>query len=922
MRCCTAVLLLGAALHIAAPKAQAQAQPPGCTLRIFMSGTLNGGIVTFQRVTKTPAKAARPCATAIATMLASDVKAGSIQSSNEMRDLAVAVAQDARQKTPGDSDYRALALLAQAINTSAQGLRNSIATEHSADASWSVRSCRAGLVLLVSAGTPRPVTAQFNLSCDGPPPVDATLQLSFDQEKRKPGEGGILTATVVDPAGNPLPLQSAVSTGFGAIGAGGEPAAIINAGTAMFTYTVATPRRDDEYRVTVRVVADAPSGSIVLSGTASLEVLNVAPYIVSVEGSAEAAPGETMRLVNARVVVVDENADARNRSELDPRRVSTIHPTALSTIPATAFENIVVRQESFNAALGQYTFVLSGSGSVMRPHRARNLAMMIRVSDEGETVQTHVPLSVREVAPVLEFFTVSPNQVLNTDPARISVQVRLSDRNGTDDFQGVTLDARAAGGIDYNLMQLDDADRGPEFIAWHVPPFSHTAEVGEHPIVLAFSDGVHSGSATRILSVTAVQAEAPPQIAPNLPPTIGITGYTYEARPGRRLVSPRARVINLCPGDPLDIGVTAFDPENDDLTVTATLLPGGTPIPLLHTSGRNFIGSTVAPAPGKYIIRYEARETHGNNAAQPLEDELIVPDCGQRQRTASPPVIRVAEGSTQLTPPALASAANDPSVQVFLATIPNVEAQPESASEGALLWPNGGATRERFMSLGPGDATFGTIALHARTPVLTVDELLEGGARLYLTSTGTSTGKAFGIRVENGGRSPVSIRGGTVVLEPVLLRREARAAVVSHLERLAAKNPVLSYIDGYCLEFLRGVPEPGRLFRIAGKELQERFEPARQVLDVVNDLKRAGLLNPDSDPEDYYHSIVQWSLWSMQERFDQAGFASAFVEHTRKNLTESGTQWTPEVGKLVRDLVPNRWSDIRKVLARSGVRVP
>ncbi len=179
---------------------------------------------------------------------------------------------------------------------------------------------------------------------------------------------------------------------------------------------------------------------------------------------------------------------------------------------------------------------------------------------------------------------------------------------------------------------------------------------------------------------------------------------------------------------------------------------------------------------------------------------------------------------------------------------------------------------------------------------------------------------AGAIEMTIGGPPPASLGGLALVAEPVELTEDAKRRLEADLRELSAAEPVTARIDAYCLEFLRRPPEPGTVFRLAGPELQARFAALGDVLDAGRRLRDAGLLNPDSDPDEYYHSVRQWALWTVREGLDVEAFGDAFVEDVRSNFEEAGEPWTGEVESLLRELVPGRWSDIQRIVREAEGR--
>ncbi|HYO45112.1 MAG TPA: hypothetical protein VEY33_00250 [Gemmatimonadota bacterium] len=218
------------------------------------------------------------------------------------------------------------------------------------------------------------------------------------------------------------------------------------------------------------------------------------------------------------------------------------------------------------------------------------------------------------------------------------------------------------------------------------------------------------------------------------------------------------------------------------------------------------------------------------------------------------------------------------------------------------------------------------------TSLLGPEELVPGGGilfydpdlKVFVQGLGTLGNDAVEMKIfgtDPGSPGQISAEG--LVVEPVELTEEMKNRFEQELRSLAAQNPITAKLDAYCLDFLRQPPDLGTVFRVAGQEIQQQFAPLAKVLSAGQRLHEMGLLNPDSDPEEYFHSIRQWALWSVQESLDLGSFGDAFVEHTQKNFETAGQPWTEEVAGLVRSLVPNRWQDIAAIVeeARSSSEV-
>jgi len=195
--------------------------------------------------------------------------------------------------------------------------------------------------------------------------------------------------------------------------------------------------------------------------------------------------------------------------------------------------------------------------------------------------------------------------------------------------------------------------------------------------------------------------------------------------------------------------------------------------------------------------------------------------------------------------------------------------------------------------------------------------------RALFTSLGVSTGEAFEVEFLNDGAQPLDIGATGLVLEP--LGKKAQKAAREEFARAASgKTTSKAKADGYCLELVREPPPPGKVFRVAPPELQEQFSPMRDIWRSAKQLLDASGLSPDSDPEQYFHSIVQWSIWSKENGFDLRSFREAFLDRTKKNFAAANQPWTDQVQQAVQQIIPNRWNDIERVLSdaqRLRVRV-
>jgi hypothetical protein len=190
---------------------------------------------------------------------------------------------------------------------------------------------------------------------------------------------------------------------------------------------------------------------------------------------------------------------------------------------------------------------------------------------------------------------------------------------------------------------------------------------------------------------------------------------------------------------------------------------------------------------------------------------------------------------------------------------------------------------------------------------------------LWLESLGGSTGEVFRAHVVSSGAGPIEI-DGLFAVEPVSLSSEERDRILESV-RQAAGSHVEVQANFYCLQFGAAAPPEGIVYRIAPQSKQQTFQPAARALAAARRLHDAGSLSPDTSPESYFHSIRQWSVWTLEQGFDRDGFLAAFLEHTRKNVEDAGQEWSDEFADAVRRSAEGRWKDITKVLGDAGLDV-
>lgn len=190
-------------------------------------------------------------------------------------------------------------------------------------------------------------------------------------------------------------------------------------------------------------------------------------------------------------------------------------------------------------------------------------------------------------------------------------------------------------------------------------------------------------------------------------------------------------------------------------------------------------------------------------------------------------------------------------------------------------------------------------------------------SRAFFVSLGQTTGEAFKVIAvdREGTSSSFGVASRTLALRPLenVTERDIDRALMA---MDGQPKVATTRIDGYCLDFGKLPPPAGMVFVPVDDSLQPGVEPVDRIVDVVRRLRERGLLKPDHDDGvEYAHDMVQWSIWTWRERFDEPRFTRAFVEHVRKNYQAAGDRWTRDAERAVTALAPARWTVIQRVLA-------
>ena len=188
---------------------------------------------------------------------------------------------------------------------------------------------------------------------------------------------------------------------------------------------------------------------------------------------------------------------------------------------------------------------------------------------------------------------------------------------------------------------------------------------------------------------------------------------------------------------------------------------------------------------------------------------------------------------------------------------------------------------------------------------------------IWLESLGGSTGEVFTAHLVGADSGPIEV-DGLFAVEPVSLSPEEKERVLASVRQAAGSHADVN-VNFYCLQFGAQAPPEGVVYRLASAEKQTRFQPAARALAAARRLYESDQLSPDTRPDSYFHSIRQWSVWTLEQGFDREGFVSAFIELAKKNVEEAGQDWSEEFASRVQQSAEGRWVDITKVLTEAGV---
>lgn len=189
-------------------------------------------------------------------------------------------------------------------------------------------------------------------------------------------------------------------------------------------------------------------------------------------------------------------------------------------------------------------------------------------------------------------------------------------------------------------------------------------------------------------------------------------------------------------------------------------------------------------------------------------------------------------------------------------------------------------------------------------------------AKVFFTSLGRSSGEAVRMTVINDGDLPIRLRGDAFALVPLdhLTPRD----VQREMQKLAGRKQVTVNIEAYCLDFRKPPPSADMVMGLADPGVQTSMAPIQDMVRALRRLHQRGALQGSSDVKSRAQTLMQWAIWTRDQRFDEAGFSRAFVEHAKQNIAAAGRKWTRELEQAVTAQTPRRWTDIQTLLREAA----
>ena len=152
----------------------------------------------------------------------------------------------------------------------------------------------------------------------------------------------------------------------------------------------------------------------------------------------------------------------------------------------------------------------------------------------------------------------------------------------------------------------------------------------------------------------------------------------------------------------------------------------------------------------------------------------------------------------------------------------------------------------------------------------------------------------------------VAIRDGTVV-------EAIKPGVAQPVAESAGDAVAQGDATAYCLEFKKPAPAEGTLYRIADQPTQQKYASLRYVDMAAAQMSQKNEFHPDSNLDTYKRAILQYTIWSIIEGWDQSTFTKAWVERVKQNAEDLHVKWTKAMEDQLVAAAPGRWADISEV---------
>jgi hypothetical protein len=184
------------------------------------------------------------------------------------------------------------------------------------------------------------------------------------------------------------------------------------------------------------------------------------------------------------------------------------------------------------------------------------------------------------------------------------------------------------------------------------------------------------------------------------------------------------------------------------------------------------------------------------------------------------------------------------------------------------------------------------------------------GLAFSIVASGNLGSKAIEFRVHD----PSGRLKGNIALPEGMVLEPLKVGTRNPVSTANGKNILSQQLTAYCLDMAKLPPEPGQLYRLAPRAVQQKYIPIKAILEVGRKLAAQGRFHPDSEANAYADFVRQHALWAELEHWTEQKFTEVFLERTKKNAEHLNVKWTNEMTEALRAAAPGRWRDIAMVL--------